>query len=211
MKGKAGEIEHWERKLHLTAMLDEYIVMPECVYRRQMKNDPALLNFFWNRTSTTEDDLLLAIGNDELFGLAKVDIICPDEAKRKYLELNFPPIFRHVEVEKDMLSPIMQEYAERKKVKFPMEKQLGLTFNAKEIVLATPLLRYYLQNGLKVTRIHYFVEYGRDMPFKPFVDKMVSMRVRATDEGNALHQSLAKILMNSSWGRLGRRRLSFYY
>jgi hypothetical protein len=63
--------------------LDQYYVISECVYRKQMVDDLALLNFFWGKTDILMSDIIEAIKNDKIYGIAKVDISCPDEAKTK--------------------------------------------------------------------------------------------------------------------------------
>ena len=186
-----------DRAEFLERHLDQYIIMEECVYRSQMQNDPAYTNFFWNKDRITENDIIQGILNGEVYGLCKVDITCPDDAKKKYLDLNFAPIFRHVEVTEEMLTEEYLKYARSRNAKFPLDPQLTLTFNAQNIILATPLLKYYMDNGLKIEKVHYFVEYLPGEPFRPFIDKMVNMRIKATDDDNQLHQNLAKILMNS--------------
>ena len=191
------------RTIFLRQNLDEYYVESECVYRRNMsKNDPPLLCTFFNSKKISSNDILTAILQDRAFGLLKCDIITPEHAQKKYLDLNFPPIFRHVQVTKDMLTPEYQELADRLKKKLPIPKQLTLTFNATGIVLASPLVKYYIQNGLVVTNVYYFVEYIPDNVFQPFVTEMVKMRVQATIDDNSQKQNISKLMMNSSWGRL---------
>jgi hypothetical protein len=107
-----------------------------------------------------------------------------------------------------MLNPEFKQYANAKKIKFPLENQLSLTFNAEEIVLCTPILKFYLENGLQITKLHFFVEYKSQEPFKPFVNKMVKMRIKATEESNKLHTSLSKIVMNSSWVTVIKRSVA---
>jgi len=71
------------------------------------------------------------------------------------------------------------------------------------------MLAYYLNNGMKVTKLYYFVEYAAQTPFRPFVDKMVQKRIEATKSGDKLSQNMSKMLMNSSWGRLGKLLLKY--
>ena len=191
------------RDQFLRKNLDEYYVESECIYRKNMsKNNPPLLCTFFNSQDISSNDILNAILQDRAFGLLKCDIITPENAQKKYVDLNFPPIFRHVQVTRDMLTSDYCEVADRKKKKFPLKEQLTLTFNANGIVLASPLVKYYIQNGLVVTNVYYFVEYIPDKVFKPFVNEMVKMRVQATIDDNSQRQNLSKLMMNSSWGRL---------
>jgi len=66
--------------------LDTYITMAECVYRSTMKTDnPSLLNFFWDKESISEQDIVSGISDGTVFGLVKCSIMTPDAAKQKEL------------------------------------------------------------------------------------------------------------------------------
>ena len=43
-------------------------------------------------------------------------------------------------------------------------------------MLATPLLKWYLEHGLEVTRVHQVVEFTPDPCFKPFGDSVSDAR-----------------------------------
>ena len=43
-------------------------------------------------------------------------------------------------------------------------------------MLATPLLKWYLEHGLEVTRVHQVVEFTHDPCFKPFGDSVSDAR-----------------------------------
>ena len=190
-----------EREAFLRNYLDEYHTMKECIFRRKLSREKPKFSSLQLSNNLNPEIIIKKLRNKEIFGIFKVDIICPDSAKRKFLELNFPPIFNHVEVTEDMIHPFFRHFAQ-KKYHFPLDPQLALVFNAKEIILSTPILLFYLENGLKITKIHYFVHYNADQCFKPFIDELVSMRIQATEDKNDEHQLLAKLMLNSSWGRL---------
>ena len=164
-----------------------------------MKKDPPLLNFFWNRQSISESDIIEGVKNGSFFGLLKADLTCPEPVKQKYLELNFAPVFNHVKVTEEMIHADFREFARNKFPKFPLDPQLTLTFNANGMIFSTPLLQYYLTNGFIVSNIQYAAEYVEEAPFRPFVNKLVDMRIEATDTNNNLQQNLSKMIMNSSW------------
>jgi len=103
-----------------------------------------------------------------------------------------------------MLTEDYVKWATERKIKFPRGPQLTLTFNAEGILLSTPMLKYYLESGMVVSKLYYFVEYAAQTPFRSFVDKMVGKRIEATKSGDKLSQNMSKMLMNSSWGRLGK-------
>jgi hypothetical protein len=43
------------------------------------------------------------------------------------------------------------------------------------------------------------VEYVAQKPLKPFIDKMVSVRINATETGNKLQQNMAKVSLFSKF------------
>ena len=104
-----------------------------------------------------------------------------------------------------------KDWADERNIKFPTDPQLTLTFNADGIWLASPLVQYYLQMGMKIDKLYSVVEYTSGKPFKKFVDAMVKKRIEATEQGNKLGGNMAKMLMNSSWGRLGKSVYLFSY
>ena len=81
------------REKHLKSKLDEFITIRECEYRAKMvKNDPPLLNFYWNKSKITQDDIIAGILDDSFFGLCKVDIVSLPEAVRKSIFPKFKKV-----------------------------------------------------------------------------------------------------------------------
>ena len=95
----------------------------------------------------------------------------------------------------------MRQFAKEGNRKFPVEA-LCLTWNAENFLGVTPLLKFYLNIGIKITKIHYAVNYTRGRPFKKFVDDMVAVRVAAVGKNDPLGQR-AKFTLNSMAGRFG--------
>ena len=72
----------------------------------------------------------------------------------------------------------------------------------KEIIILTPLLKWYLENGLVITRLHYFISYNGKECFDWFVEEVTNDR-RAADLGGAdliMKGDLSKLMGNSSYG-----------
>ena len=66
---------------------------------------------------------------------------------------------------------ICKEKTGRKTVK-GTKKLLGV-MKAKKILLYTPLIEWYLQNGLRLTAVHQLIEYKPSMPFSWFPEREV--------------------------------------
>ena len=95
----------------------------------------------------------------------------------------------------------MLNQAKKANKKFPAE-MLCLTWNAKDFLGVTPLLRFYLNMGFRITKVHYAVNYTRGRPFAKFVADMVAVRVEALGKNKA-RGDRAKFTLNSMAGRFG--------
>ncbi len=55
-------------------------------------------------------------------------------------------------------------------IPFNKGKKLIGSYFGKEIVLYSPLLKWYLQQGLKITKFHRAIKYQREYAFQQFAD-----------------------------------------
>ena len=82
--------------------------------------------------------------------------------------------------------------------------------HAEEILLATPLLRWYLSQGLEVTRLHLVVEWRQQRCFESMTSEVADLRRSADkDPSKAVMGSSAKLLSNSVYGKLCENRARF--
>ena len=186
------------RTAFLKANLDEYITISECDFLSRPNYETSLLTCFFAQKTVSDAEFISAVKTGRFKGIAKVDIKTPEAARQKYLKWNFPPLAVKRVVTKDMV----YEKLRAKFEKFDSKPQLTLGFDDENTILCSDLLKYYLENGLQITKIHYFVEYNHNKVFQPFIDRLVQRRIQATKNGNKPQEQLSKLLMNSSWGRL---------
>ena len=107
----------------------------------------------------------------------------------------FPPIISRREIDDDMLSPYMKELVDKQgKKSGPTPIQ---TYHGKNLFLMTPLVRLYLELGLKVTNITKFVQYVPGKCLLPFASKVVQLRLEATDDKDDAKQMTAKLFGNA--------------
>ena len=105
-----------------------------------------------------QDKLIQNVLNDKLFGFFQVDIEVPEQLREHFSE--FSPLFVISEVPEYQIPQHMQDYkinTGRKKIK-NNKKLLGL-MKAEKILLYSPLLKWYLNHGLQVTKIHRYISY----------------------------------------------------
>ena len=97
----------------------------------------------------------------------------------------------------------MQNYAKEHSIKdVPRHLLIGSYFG-KKIGLTTPLLKWYLEHGLVITRIYTTVEYIPNAAFSSFMTQIAQCRLEGDhDKDKALIAEMSKLISNSSYGRM---------
>ena len=149
-----------------------------------------------------KDKLIQNVLNDKLFGFFQVDIEVPEQLLDKFSE--FSPLFILSLVPEDQIPQHMQDYkinTGRKNIK-NNKKLLGV-MKAEKILLYSPLLKWYLNHGLQVTKIHKYISYTSGRPFKWFPEEVSGAR-RAADQDKNKKQlgDTAKLKGNSFYGKM---------
>ena len=149
-----------------------------------------------------KDKLIQNVLNDKLFGFFQVDIEVPEQLRKRFSE--FCPLFVISEVPEEQIPQHMKDYqinTGRKKIK-NNKKLLGV-MKAEKILLYSPLLKWYLNHGLQVTKIHRYISYLSGTPFAWFPEEVSSAR-RAADQDKNKKQlgDTAKLKGNSFYGKM---------
>ena len=149
-----------------------------------------------------KDELIQNVLNDKLFGFFQVDIEVPEQLLDKFSE--FSPLFILAEVPEDQIPQHMRDYkinTGRKMIK-NNKKLLGV-MKAEKILLYSPLLKWYLNHGLQVTKIHKYISYTPGRPFKGFPEEVSSARRAADNDKNKKQLGdTAKLKGNSFYGKM---------
>ena len=113
---------------------------------------------------------------------------------------NFPPIFKNNLVSKSDIGDLMKKYVEEGGIRSQPGKMLISSFTLQNGPIITPLLLFYLQLGLVVTKIHRFVEYTPKNCFNSFVQSAVDARRKGDENSNSsVVAETMKLLSNSSY------------
>ena len=76
------------------------------------------------------------------------------------------------------------------------------SYFGKKVFLITPLVKWYLEHGLKVTHVYEFVQYFPQTCFKNFGDKVSEARRSGdTDPDKAILAASFKLFGNSAYGK----------
>ena len=149
-----------------------------------------------------KDKLIQNVLNDKLFGFFQVDIEVPEQLRDKFSE--FSPLFILAEVPEEQIPQHMKDYqinTGRKKIK-NNKKLLGV-MKAEKILLYSPLLKWYLNHGLQVTKIHRYISYTSGRPFAWFPEEVSSARRDADNDKNKKQLGdTAKLKGNSFYGKM---------
>ena len=108
------------------------------------------------------------------------------------------PIFWNTEVGFDDIGEHMQAHVWEHQLSDKPRRLLVSRTKARQILLATPLLKWYLDHGMKVTKIYQVAENRKMACFKNFVQDVSDAR-RAGDESKdlAIIADTMKLIGNS--------------
>ena len=149
-----------------------------------------------------KDEIIQNVLNDKLFGFFEVDIEVPEQKRKRFSE--FCPLFVISEVPEDQIPQHMKDYkinTGRRMIK-NNKKLLGV-MKTEKILLYSPLLKWYLNHGLQVTKIHRYISYISGRPFKWFPEEVSSARRDADNDKNKKQLGdTAKLKGNSFYGKM---------
>ena len=143
-----------------------------------------------------------AVLKEKVFEFAQIYIEVPDELYERFSEM--APLFVAQEIPDCDIPEEMKIYKEKtgRKIAKRTKKLLGV-MKAKKILLYTPLIKWYLQHGLRLIAVHHVVEYKPGKHFSCFPKDVVNARCQA--DKDPLKQQLADVAKskgNSFYGKI---------
>ena len=142
----------------------------------------------------TEDNLLWGVKNNLYFGFILADVEPSTEAIKRFAKINYPPIFKRMEIKYNNLSPFNQAIAKNENFK---RTTIIQTFAAKQIFLFTPMAKFYMDNGFHLSNVTKFLQYECGKPLAPYCKKIYDLRVAATKSNDDVLAQTAKLMGNS--------------
>jgi hypothetical protein len=140
--------------------------------------------------------MIRGIQSGALFGFAEVDIYVPENLWNHFIEMT--PLFKNTVIGPEQLTPLMRdEWKRLNKINVPVvrksggkeqveqheftrahvpQKKLIGSYFAQKMLIYTPLLQWYLNHGLIVSRVHQFIEATRGRPFQQFAEDVSNAR-----------------------------------
>ena len=170
------------------------IEMWECEWKRERDPPPR------QKWTMTQQQIIAAVVDGTLFGMIECDIRVPSELRAHFAEMQ--PIFKNATVTRDDIGPFMRAYAEENDIMSTPRRMLVGSYHGKNILLATPLLQWYIAHGLVVDRVYQIVEYERKPCFRQFGESVSAARRDGdADPDKAIIADTMKLLGNSAYGK----------
>ena len=177
-------------------VVEEY----ECNWKKIKKNNKEAVktHSLWYVPKLCKNVIIEGVKKGEIFGLISVDIETPEHLKDYFSKVT--PIFKNTLVSRNDTDEHMRDHLQRKdRIKRPQRQLIGSYF-AKEILLGSPLLKWYLEKGLVVTKVHMLVQYVPHKSFLPFVNQVTEAQREGDKNPHCkILLDLYKLLSNSSY------------
>jgi hypothetical protein len=159
------------------------------------------------RLTTVEayEGIIDDIKADKIFGFLECDIRTPEHLKDYFSEMT--PIFKNALIDctdKSIVGEHMFDYnASKGNRAKPARKLIGSYFGEK-ILIYTPLLKWYLEHGMEITKMHSFIKASSHKAFAPFMEAVSdARRAGDVDKSQAMIAEMMKLVGNSAFGRSG--------
>jgi type III secretion system FlhB-like substrate exporter len=148
-------------------------------------------------------DLINDVLNEKLFGFVEVDIKVPDELYDKFSEMS--PVFKNITIDatdENIIGEHMFDYCKQNKIPLHKSKKLIGSMFGEKILLYTPLLKWYLEHGLIITKFYDAISYDSCVCFKELGETIADAR-RAGDVDKSMEiiAETMKLIGNSLYGR----------
>ena len=179
------------------------VEMWECDWK-ELRKEPDVKSFLaparrHRKWTMTEQQILAAVIDGTLFGMVECDIRVPEHLQDHFAEMQ--PVFKNVTVTRDDIGPFMRQYAGENDIMSAPRRMLVGSFHGIKLLLATPLLRWYLAHGLIEDRVCQVIEYEAKPCFRRFGDSVsAARRAGDADPDKAVIADTMKLLGNSGYG-----------
>ena len=193
------------RRQFIESLGYEVVTLWECEWRKMKTQDEALKNFLSTRKWPScfkgipfQQDILTAVEEGKFFGAVEVDIAVPEKQwaprmrKNKEFWANFghrtpevlyaemPPLFLNTDIPVESMGDHMQAYMKETGMDMTRPRRLLVSgLKAEKVLLSSPLLCWYMEHGLEVTRVYQCVEYQKQNCFAPFEQEVANARRNA--------------------------------
>ena len=171
-----------EKKQALTVEGFYVVSIRECEWLR-MKNQSKIVSFLKTlkyvqpKHQLSFEKIVKDIKNKELFGFLIIDIHILEDLK--HFCRDFPLIIKNTNISREDIGVYMQKVAEQHDLLKKPKKYLISSYFGKEILINTEMAEFYLNLGLKITRIYEFIQFHPQKCFETLANKIINSRREA--------------------------------
>ena len=122
----------------------------------------------------TFEKIIEGIQSETLFGLLICSIHTPKELKSKFSD--FPPIIKNTTILRSDVGKYMQKIAEEQGFLKKPRKYLSSSYFGEDILINTRMAKFYLELGLKITRIQELIQFFSSKCFDELSQEIVRNR-----------------------------------
>ena len=167
--------------------------------------------FRHNKRGVSEKDISAAVKEGRLFGMIEVDIRVPQTWPSHFTKTLTPseyfgemsPLFCTTEIPFEAIGHHMQQYVRQHGLSEKPRRLLVGGMKARKLLIASPLLQWYLRHGLEVTNVYQVVEYTPAKCFQSFVSQVTEARREGdSDPDKKAIADTNKTIGNSAYGGL---------
>ena len=213
--GKTQETTTYLKREH------HVVEMWECEFGQYCSKHPQIYAFIDSmrpgffrdhKGKITENHILEGVITENLFGMVEVDIEVPSQwpwyfqsptlTPYEYFR-EMSPLFCSTDIPYEAMGSHMQRHVDHYNLSTNPRRLLVGGMKGKQLLIATPLLRWYLNHGMVVTKIYQVVEFQKERCFKDF-EREVSdaRRLGDKDPDTAIIADTNKVIGNAGYGSL---------
>ena len=188
------------------------VKMRECKWLKKRKQ-PEVSRFLKTLKSVTPkrkltfEKIVEGIQNETLYGFLIVDIHTPDKLKEKFKD--FPLIIKNSFISREDIGSYIKDVAEKHGIFKKPQKNLISSYFAEKFLINSEMSKFYLEMGLKITKIYEFKFFSEKCFAPHLVQEIVnSRRLTDTDKSKTVIALTNKLTRNSLYSASLLNKLS---
>jgi hypothetical protein len=132
--------------------------------------------------------------------ILEVDLSFPKHLHKYFSDL--PPIMVHKTIEEKDLSEHTKELLLSQNRKFTPDVKLVATLeDVKNYSIHFNLLKFLLQKGVELVKVHYVFSFKQEVVFKNFIERMAEERKQCDEKGDKIGKTISKLRANAAIGK----------
>ena len=147
----------------------------------------------------SENKLIEDIRSGLMFGVVDCSIEVPELLREKFRE--FPPILKNCDVSLKDIGPHVKDFAHESNLLKKPRRMLISSFYLQRGPKITPLLQFYLEKGLVLNQVYWFIQYTPEKGFESFVNSVVEeLREGDKNTSTSVVAETMKLIGSCSYG-----------